>query len=405
MYGECHTFRPMSAKIAFLHKNKDAAIRRFHPWVFSGAIHHWSDTPEEGEIVEVHSATGEFLGTGHFQQGSIQVRVFSFKPTSADTAFWTHKLLNAHQLRLKTGIINEAHTTAYRLVHGEGDGLPGLIIDVYGHTAVLQCHSIGMHRQRHQLTEALIAVLGDKLNAVYDKSTETLPTAYATNIQASYLYGQAADTTVLEHGHPFIIDWEQGQKTGFFLDQRDNRLLLSRYAHNKTVLNTFSYSGGFSIYALKAGAQHVDSVDSSAKAIALAEKNAALIANINPNHQAHTADVMPFLQATPSNHYDLIILDPPAFAKSNDKRHNAIQAYKRLNALAMKKIKAGGILFTFSCSQVVTRDLFYNTIVAAALEAGKSVRVLHHLRQPPDHPVSLYHPEGEYLKGLVLEIG
>jgi len=394
----------MSAKIAFLHQNKDAALRRFHPWVFSGAIRNWSATPDDGDVVDVHSASGQFLGTGHFQQGSIQIRVFSFTPTPADTEFWTAKLLNALELRRKTQVISEGQTNGYRLVHGEGDGLPGLIIDVYGHTAVLQCHSIGMHKQRHLLTEALKTVLGKQLTAVYDKSTETLPPNYARDVLPTYLFGQADPTIVLEHGHQFFIDWEHGQKTGFFLDQRDNRLLLGRYAQHKTVLNTFCYSGGFSIYALQAGALHVDSVDSSAKAIALAEKNAALIAHINPNHQAHTADVMPFLQSIPAKHYDLIILDPPAFAKSNDKRHNAVQAYKRLNAQAMKKIKPGGILFTFSCSQVVSRDLFYNTIVAAALEAGKSVRVLHHLRQPPDHPVSIFHPEGEYLKGLVLEI-
>ncbi|MBX2927663.1 MAG: class I SAM-dependent rRNA methyltransferase [Saprospiraceae bacterium] len=396
----------MSIKTAILHKGKDAALRRFHPWVFSGAIRQWKDKPEDGEIVEVRSADGEFLGTGHFQNGSIQVRVFSFAPVEADVDFWEAKLQNAFQLRQSLGLIQPGHTDCYRLVHGEGDGLPGLVIDVYGATAVLQCHSIGMHRQREQLTEALQRVLGDALQAVFDKSADALPSEYGGKVSPGYLFGQAtAPGRVFENGLRFEVDWEGGQKTGFFLDQRDNRELLRRYAAGKTVLNAFSYTGGFSIYALAAGATVVDSVDSSAKAMDLAANNATLNGFDATRHRPVVSDVMKYLQAADDEQFDLMVVDPPAFAKSNDKRHNAVQAYKRLNALAMRKIRPGGILFTFSCSQVVDRSLFYHTIVAAALEARRSVRVLHHLRQPPDHPVSLYHPEGEYLKGLVLEVG
>ncbi len=395
----------MSAKIAILHKGKDAALRRFHPWVFSGAVRQWQGRPEDGEIVEVHSAQGEYLGTGHFQDGSIQVRVFSFTPTDAGTDFWEARLRNALDLRRRIGLIRPGHTDCYRLVHGEGDGMPGLIVDVYGRTAVMQCHSIGMHLQRTTLTEAMQRVLGAELQAVYDKSAEALPSHYGAGATPGYLYGHGAPGVAHENGHAFWIDWESGQKTGFFLDQRDNRQLLAHYAGGKTVLNAFSYTGGFSVYALAAGAVHVDSVDSSAKAVEVAVRNVALNCPEPARHRAVASDVMKFLQSAEANPYDLMVVDPPAFAKSNDKRHNAVQAYKRLNALAMRRIKPGGILFTFSCSQVVDRQLFYHTMVAAALEARRPVRVLHHLRQPPDHPVSLFHPEGEYLKGLVLEVG
>ncbi len=395
----------MSVKIAILHKGKDAALRRFHPWVFSGAIRQWQGHPEDGEVVEVQSTAGEYLGTGHFQDGSIKVRVFSFAPTDAGTDFWEAKLHNAYLFRRHAGLIRPGHTDCYRLVHGEGDGLPGLIIDVYGHTAVLQCHSIGMHKQREQLSEALQRVLGAELEAVYDKSAESLPGNYGAGVTPGYLYGNSAPGVVLENGHTFWIDWEGGQKTGFFLDQRDNRQLLMQYASGKTVLNAFSYTGGFSVYALAAGAAHVDSVDVSAKAVEIAERNVSLNPIETGRHKGIVSDVLKFLQQAQPHHYDLMVVDPPAFAKSVDKRHNAVQAYKRLNALAMQRLRPGGILFTFSCSQVVDRELFYHTIVAAALEARRPVRVLHHLRQPPDHPVSLFHPEGEYLKGLVLEVG
>lgn len=395
----------MSNATAILHRGKDAALRRFHPWVFSGAIRQWQGQPADGDVVNVCSASGDFLGTGHFQDGSIQVRILSFVAETINLDFWVSKLRQAFTLRQTLGLLKEGFNNCYRLVHGEGDGLPGLIIDVYSHTAVVQCHSIGMHRQRTEIAEALRIVLGSSLEAVYDKSADTLPSNYAAGIHTSWLYGKNSPGLIRENGLDFWVDWESGQKTGFFLDQRDNRQLVQRYASGKRVLNTFCYTGGFSVYALAAGAEYVDSVDSSAKAIELANRNAALHNPELNRHQAHTMDVMKFLQAAPPFQYDLMVVDPPAFAKSLDKRHNAVQAYKRLNALAISKIKSGGLIFTFSCSQVVDKALFYHTIVAAALEAARPVRVLHHLRQPPDHPVSLFHPEGEYLKGLVLEIG
>lgn len=395
----------MSVAIAILQKGKDAPLRRRHPWVFSGAIRRWEGQPEDGDVVEVRSTEGEYLGTGHYQDASIKVRIFSFVPTDAGTDFWEAKLRNALQLRQALGLIKPGYNNCYRLAHGEGDGLPGLIIDVYNRTAVLQCHSIGMHRQRMQLADALKRVLGSDLEAVYDKSTDALPSAYGAGVVQEYLYGSGAPGVALENGLSFWVDWESGQKTGFFLDQRDNRDMLRRYAPGKTVLNAFSYTGGFSVYALVAGAAHVDSVDISAKALEVADRNVALNCPQPGRHRSTASDVLKFLQNAEPNQYDLMVVDPPAFAKSADKRHNAVQAYKRLNALAMRKISRGGILFTFSCSQVVNRELFYHTIVAAALEAGRPARVLHHLGQPPDHPVNLFHPEGAYLKGLVLELG
>lgn len=394
----------MSIKTAILHKGKDAPLRRRHPWVFSGAIRQWQGRPEDGEVVEVRSAAGELLGMGHFQDGSIQVRVFAFEEVQPNVEFWTARLKNAAEMRRRLRLPQPGQTNCYRLVHGEGDGLPGLIIDVYGHTAVLQCHSIGMHLHRHELAQALHSAIGDELAAVYDKSADALPSAYGATVTPGYLSGRSEPATVLENGHSFEIDWEGGQKTGFFLDQRDNRYLLGQYAAGQMVLNAFSYTGGFSVYALAAGARLVHSVDISGKAVEAAVRNALLTGMPAERHEGIVSDVLKYLQASEQNLYDVMVVDPPAFAKSMEKRHNAIQAYKRLNALAMSKIKPGGILFTFSCSQVVDRTMFYNTMVAAAIEAGRSVRVLHHLRQPADHPVSLFHPEGEYLKGLVLEI-
>lgn len=391
--------------IATLHKGKEAALQRRHPWVFSGAIKQWSATPQDGDVVEVRSAQGACLGTGHFQQGSIQIRVFAFEPVQANTDFWISKLEQARLLRQQLRLPQAGYTDCYRLIHAEGDGLPGLVIDIYGRTAVMQCHSAGMYRQRMELAQALVHVMNGELDAIYNKSADTLPTSLHAPDAAAYLWGQSQPGTVREHGHTFFIDWETGQKTGFFLDQRDNRRLLAEYAVGKTVLNAFSYTGGFSIYALAAGAQHVHSIDASAPAIRMAEQNAALNGFDTARHSGIVANVLKYLQESPPGQFDLIVLDPPAFAKSLDKRHNAVQAYKRLNALAMQRIRAGGILFTFSCSQVVDRDLFYHTITAAALEVNRPVRVLQHLRQPPDHPVSIFHPEGEYLKGLVLEVG
>jgi len=390
-------------KQILLKDKRDAAVLRFHPWVFSGAVARKSGSIEDGEWVEVHSHQSAFLGMGHYQDGSICVRLLSFVPVAIDQEFWTNKIANAFQYRKSIELTDKDQTNCYRLIHGEGDGLPGLIIDVYGEVAVVQCHSIGMHRDRAFIAQALQDVYGDKLKAVYDKSAESLPKEYAAGMQNGYLFGTGGEHTVKEHGSFFSIDWEGGQKTGFFLDQRENRRLLGEYAPGKRVLNTFCYTGGFSIYALKSGALSVDSVDVSAKAMELTDKNVALNGFDKSQHQSFTTDVLDFLRKNPTM-YDLMIVDPPAFAKNLDKRHNAVQGYKRLNALAMEKINPGGILFTFSCSQVVNKQLFYDTIVAAALEAGRQVRVMHQLSQGPDHPVNMFHPEGEYLKGLVLYV-
>jgi 23S rRNA (cytosine1962-C5)-methyltransferase len=397
----------MSTKV-ILKPRKDEPLRRFHPWVFSGAIKTVKGEPQDGDVVEVYSNDGQFLATGHFQQGSITVRVFSFAPVEDPDLFWYQKLSAALAYRKSLGLAAkeaESVTNAFRLVHAEGDGLPGLILDVYGKTAVLQCHSIGMHREKERIAHALRQVFQGEIEAIYDKSQETLPAKYAATVKNASLYGAGSSNIVLENGHSFFVNWETGQKTGFFLDQRDNRLLLARYVKNKSVLNTFCYSGGFSVYALAAGARHVQSVDVSQKAIEWTNRNAllALEGLMNPpRHESFAMDVMPFLKDCPC--FDVVVVDPPAFAKSLDKRHNAVQGYKRLNVAALKKVAPGGMLFTFSCSQVVDRELFYHTIVAAAIEAGRQVRVMHHLSQPPDHPVSLFHPEGAYLKGLALYV-
>jgi 23S rRNA (cytosine1962-C5)-methyltransferase len=388
-------------KQIFLKDKRDAAVLRFHPWVFSGAVARKSGQIEDGEWVEVRSHQSTLLGMGHYQDGSICVRLLSFVSINIDQEFWTKKIANAFHYRKAIELTDKDLTNCYRLVHGEGDGLPGLVIDVYGEVAVVQCHSIGMHRDRAFIAQALQEVYGDSLKAVFDKSAESLPKEYAAGMQNGYLFGTRGETTVKEHGAQFSIDWEAGQKTGFFLDQRENRRLLGEYAPGKRVLNAFCYTGGFSIYALKAGAIAVDSVDVSAKAMELTDRNVALNGFAEGQHQSYTADVLDFLRKNPTM-YDLMIVDPPAFAKNLDKRHNAVQGYKRLNALAMEKINPGGILFTFSCSQVVNKQLFYDTIVAAALEAGRQVRVMHQLSQGPDHPVNMFHPEGDYLKGLVL---
>lgn len=387
-------------KKIFLKKKRDAALRRFHPWVFSGAVGRKEGELEDGEMVEVYSAGGEYLATGHFQDGSIYVRVFSFEKTSADIAFWTSKIQNAYHFRKQ---LLMGDTNCYRLIHAEGDGLPGLIIDVYGQTAVIQCHSIGMHLLKDVIVEALKKVLGNELTTIYDKSAETLPKNYAAQIENSLLFGNEVKGVVKEYGHQFLVNWEEGQKTGFFLDQRDNRHLLGEYAAGKKVLNSFCYTGGFSIYALQAGAKEVHSVDISQKAIDLTDENVSLNGFDKGQHQSYAVDVLKFLKEN-TQVYDLMVVDPPAFAKSLKKRHNAIQGYKRLNALALKHVKKGGMVFTFSCSQVVDQQLFYNTIVAAAIEAGRQVRVMRHLSQASDHPVSLFHPEGSYLKGLVLYV-
>ncbi len=385
----------------FLKPKKDAAVRRYHPWIFSGAIARTEDAPTAGDVVEVRSHDGAYLATGHWEPGSISVRILSYEPTDAGPAFWQHRLEQAYALRRELALAGARDTNGYRLVHAEGDGLPGLIIDYYDGTAVIQCHSTGMHRSVDHITQALRMLYGNDLQAVYEKSRATLPGGIAAT--DGYRYGAAAAQVIREHGHAFLVDWEGGQKTGFFLDQRDNRRLLAGYARDKTILNAFCYSGGFSVYALAAGARHVDSVDSSARAIELTNRNVELNQLNSERHRAHQEDVLRFLQQA-ERQYDLMVVDPPAYAKNLRKRHNAVQGYKRLNAAALQRLRPGGLLFTFSCSQVIDKPLFDNTIVAAALEAGRRARILHHLSQPPDHPVSLFHPEGGYLKGLVLKV-
>jgi 23S rRNA (cytosine1962-C5)-methyltransferase len=387
----------------YLKPKKDEAVRRFHPWIFSGAILKMEGQPADGDIVEVLDARGGFLALGHFSQGnSIAVRLYSFEKAETGADFWEKRLLSAWSYRRSIGLIGKPGTNCFRLIHAEGDGLPGLILDVYGRTAVVQCHSVGMHRERQFIAEALMKVGNGVVEAVFDKSRETLPPMYAKTMNNGYLIGESEAQEVEENGHRFFVDWELGQKTGFFLDQRDNRQLLGRYVEGKTVLNNFCYSGGFSVYALAAGAKLVHSVDVSQKAVDWTERNLAINGFDANIHRCIAEDVQKYLQDCPV--YEVMVVDPPAFAKNISKRHNAVQGYKRLNVAAIQKTAPGGILFTFSCSQVVDRELFYNTIVAAAIEAGRQVRVMHHLSQPPDHPVSLFHPEGSYLKGLVLYV-
>ncbi len=393
----------------YLKKGKEEPVKRKHPWVFSGAIHHLDKEVKDGELVQVADSKGNFLGSGHFHHGSIAVRLLSFEESlnPMEAPFWEARLQNAKQVRSACGIPKPGETTAYRLIHGEGDGLSGLVIDIYGSTAVVQCHSIGMHLQVGLIRDALVHVFGSALTRIYDKSVESLPGNYAKTIQNGVIWstGDSVESAVvLENGVRFKVDWVTGQKTGFFLDQRDNRQLLASYVSGKTVLNTFCYSGGFSCYALMAGAKLVHSVDVSARAMELTAENVELNTPFTGVHEGFTADVPLFLKNTDQK-YEVIVVDPPAFAKSMDKRHNAVQGYKRLNIAALQKVEPGGILFTFSCSQVIDRELFYNTIAAAAIEAGRNVRVLHHLTQGPDHPVSMFHPEGAYLKGLVLHVG
>ncbi len=405
-----------------LKKGKEEPVKRFHPWIFSGAIMKMvadmeGGKIEDGDVVQVLDFKGHPLAIGYYNDGSIAVRIMSFEQVDINQDFWTSKIQNAYNFRTRLGLTHSKSTTCYRLIHAEGDGLPGLIVDIYGSVAVVQCHAIGIHRQLDFIKTALIQVFGSTLVAIYDKSYETLPLPKGTpteqyssqySIKNSYIFGEmTVPLVVLENDCPFAIDWETGQKTGFFIDQRDNRALISRYVKDKSVLNAFCYSGGFSVYALKAGAKSVDSVDVSQRAIDLTDKNIALNQKgdsvQSTQHRSVTADVLPFLKDN-SHIYDVMIVDPPAFAKTIAKRHNAVQAYKRLNAMALRQITEGGILFTFSCSQVVDRQLFYDTIVAASIEAGRKVRVMHHLTQPADHPVNIFHPEGSYLKGLVLYV-
>ena len=392
----------------FLRRGKEESLLRRHPWIFSGAIGRVecpSDTIAEGEIVDVHTAAGDFIARGHYQIGSIAVRVLTFAQEPIDAAWWHARIRSACEVRRTLGLIGNAATTCYRLVHGEGDSLPGLVIDIYGTTAVVQCHSVGMYRSRMQIAEAIREVYGERLAAVYDKSSQTVPYKAGLNAVDGYLMGKVAVPTqeVSENGHRFLVNWEEGQKTGFFLDQRCNRELVERYAAGRTVLNTFCYTGGFSVYAATGGAKEVCSVDASERAVQLADENMRLNFGDSFPHTTLACDAVEYLKQI-GDRYDLIILDPPAFAKHHKVLGNAMQGYKRLNARALSQIRPGGILFTFSCSQAVTKELFRTTVFSAAAIAGRNVRILHQLAQPADHPINIYHPEGEYLKGLVLYV-
>ena len=385
-----------------LRKGKDESLRRFHPWVFSGAIQRMDDGIEEGEVVRVVTNAGDFIAVGHYQQGSIAVRVLSFSDVQIDDEFWHSRLLSALTMRQAIGIADNAENNTYRLVHGEGDNLPGLIIDVYGKTAVMQAHSIGMHLCRKQIARALADVMDSRILHIYYKSETTLPFMTDDDMNG-FLYGNSDDNIATENGLKFRVDWLKGQKTGFFVDQRENRSLLEHYANGKRVLNMFCYTGGFSFYAMRGGAMLVHSVDSSAKAIELTKQNVELNFPGDARHEAYCEDAFKYLEQAGSN-YNLIILDPPAFAKHRGALHNALKGYTRLNQKAFEKIEKGGILFTFSCSQVVTKDHFRNAVFTAAALAKRKVRILHQLHQPADHPINIYHPEGEYLKGLVLYV-
>ncbi|MCU0524104.1 MAG: class I SAM-dependent rRNA methyltransferase [Elainella sp. Prado103] len=385
-----------------LHKHKADAVRRFHPWIFSGAIKTQEGEPQAGDVVEVYSDRHEFLAMGHYGSGSIAVKIFSFEPVSDLSALLTEKLQSAYQLRQRLGLVDQPHTNCYRLVNAEGDGFPGLIIDWYNGVAVMQSHSIGMYQQREWIATQLRQIYGDRLKAIYDKSASVL-WKQKTDPIGDYLWGESQTGEVLEYGNSFQVDWETGQKTGFFVDQREHRRLLAEYAKDQKILNTFCYSGGFSVYALRAGAKQVDSVDSSVKAIGWTKENIDRN-GLDNAHAAYIEDVFTFLKECDSD-YDVIVLDPPAFAKSLSARHQAVMAYKRLNQLAINKLRPNGLLFTFSCSQVVIPEYFNGAVTAAAIEMGRPVRILHHLTQPSDHPVSIYHPEGLYLKGLVLQVG
>lgn len=386
-----------------LKSGKDKSLKRFHPWVFSGAIKKTYGPLSEGDLVEVYSNQNEFLGIGHYQIGSIAIRIVSFKEVVPVYDFWKSKIESAWNYRKSQGFTENPETNVFRLVHAEGDGLPGLIIDFYNGTAVMQMHSVGMYLIREELVKALKEVLGDKLKAVYDKSAKTLHSKTDDKPNDEYLFGESGANEVLENGLKFKVDWEEGQKTGFFIDQRENRMLVQQYSKGRDVLNMFCYTGGFSFYAMKGGAKKVDSVDSSGKAIDLTRENVELNFENDLRHEAIVADGFEYLKDI-QDKYDLIILDPPAFAKHRDTLPQALQGYKRINTRAFEQIRSGGILFTFSCSQVVSKDRFREAVFTAAAISGRNVRILHQLTQPTDHPVNIYHPEGEYLKGLVLYV-
>lgn len=393
----------MDIKSIFLKPGKEKSIQRFHPWVFSGALMKGQEELINGELVKVKSSDGKFLGTGHYQDlGSISVRIISFNDVVINQDFWNQKFKNALLVRENLNLTS-GYNNVFRLIHGEGDGLPGLIVDVYNDSAVLQCHSVGMLNSLEEIKKAILSAFDDGIKSIYNKSSDTI--SKEINIEDGYIFKEGEpEKIVFEYGHKFRVDWETGQKTGFFIDQRENRKLLAKYSPGKKVLNTFCYSGGFSIFALEAGAKLVHSLDSSKKAIELVNQNIILNSRAKlDNHKTITADAMDYMKNVEED-YDIIILDPPAFAKHKKSRHKAIQGYKRLNYNAIKQIKKGGIIFTFSCSQVVDKQMFANTVIAAGIEAKRPVRILEQLHQPGDHPINAYHPEGEYLKGLVIQV-
>lgn len=396
-------------KNIYLRKGKEESLKRFHPWIFSGAVHHTEGELNEGDIVTVYTADGQFIARGHWQIGSIAVRVLTFEDIPVDASYWQERLRVAWDVRKSIGIVNPTGDSGsyvnntYRLVHGEGDNLPGLVIDMYGSTAVMQAHSVGMHVCRMEIADALRQVMGDSLRAIYYKSETTLPFKASLGQENGFIYGQSDDDVAIENGLKFHIDWLKGQKTGFFVDQRDNRSLLEQYSKGRSVLNMFCYTGGFSVYSMRGGARLVHSVDSSAKAVELVNANIELNFPGDTRHEAYAEDAFKFLEQM-GDQYDLVILDPPAFAKHKDALKNALRGYTKLNAKAFEKIKPGGILFTFSCSQAVNKDQFRTAVFTAAAISHRRVRILHQLHQPADHPINIYHPEGEYLKGLVLYV-
>ncbi|MDD5861755.1 MAG: class I SAM-dependent rRNA methyltransferase [Prevotella sp.] len=392
-------------KNIYLKRGKDESLKRFHPWIFSGAVHHADEGIQEGDIVRVITAEGKFIAVGHFQIGSIVVRVLSFEDIVIDHDFWCQRLKAALDMRVAIGIADAPNNNTFRLVHGEGDNLPGLVIDCYGRTAVMQAHSVGMHVCRMEVAKALMEVMDGRIDNLYYKSETTLPYKAGLDEENGFLIGGGAhvDNVAIENGLKFHIDWLKGQTTGFFVDQRDNRSLLEHYAKGKSVLNMFCYTGGFSVYAMRGGAKLVHSVDSSAKAIELVNENIAMNFPGDDRHEAYCDDAFKYLDEH-DDKYDLIILDPPAFAKHRKALHNALKGYTRLNLKGLQRIKHGGILFTFSCSQAVNKDQFRAAVFTAAAQAHRRVRILHQLHQPADHPINIYHPEGEYLKGLVLYV-
>jgi 23S rRNA (cytosine1962-C5)-methyltransferase len=390
-------------KSVYLKKGKEESLKRFHPWIFSGAIYKMDEGIEEGDIVRVFTNSNDFIALGHYQIGSIAVRVLSFDDIVINDEFWHDKLSAALEMRKSIGLVDNKLNTTFRLVHGEGDNLPGLIIDCYGTTAVMQAHSIGMHKSRLDVMKALLDVMEGRIQSVYYKSETTLPFKADIQPEDEFIYGNSEDDTTIENGLKFHVDWLKGQKTGFYIDQRDNRSLLEKYSHGRNVLNMFCYTGGFSVYAMRGGAGTVHSVDSSAKAIELTKKNVEMNFPDDNRHEAFCDDAFKYLDAH-KDQYDLIVLDPPAFAKHRAALHNALKGYIRLNAKGFECVRHGGIIFTFSCSQVVTKDNFRNAVFTAAAMTGRRVRILHQIHQPADHPINIYHPEGEYLKGLVLYV-